>query len=345
MDKLLGIPKAQADSLREVYTAVLLILLLLVLGTLGYEVIEGWSFLDSVYMTVITLTTVGYREIHELSTTGQIFTMLLVMAGVGNAFYCFTVIARSVIQGELGRYRSLRKMQKRISTMNNHTIVCGFGRLARIVVSELVEAKQDVVVLELDPAVLPEIESCGAPYVEGSAYEDEVLREAGIERAKTLLALLPEDSDNVYVSLCARDLNPNLNILARSEGAGESKLRRAGANQVLAPYQLSGARIVQQIIRPNVSDFLEVAAGTHGGKLVLEEVRVPENSPLNGRTLEESELRKKTGAIIAAFIDVKGQMLFNPGGTSIIEPGSTMIVLGVPGSVDSLSSLLAGPQR
>ncbi len=314
---------------------------LLAIGTAGYMILEGWGLLDSFFMVLTTVTTVGFGEVHPLTPAGRVFTCALVIAGVGVGTYSFYSIGRSIVEGELRRQRSLKKMQKEISSYHDHTIVCGFGRLARIVVRELVAARKSVVVIEHNPERVPEIEHIGAPYVIGSAYEDEVLKLANIGAAKNLLALLPRDADNVYITLCARDLNPSLHIVARTEeDRGEKKLRRAGADQVLAPYRVSGTRAAQRLIRPNVSDFLEVTSGKDGAQLVLEEVEVPVDSPLAGQSLEKSGLRGKTGAIIAAIIGDDGQMTFNPDGKSVVQPGTTLIVLGKPGSVNVLSDLL-----
>lgn len=328
-------------NIREFYLTAGLVVTVICLGTLGYCVFEGWDVFDAFYMTIITLSTVGYSEAHPLSHSGRVFTIVLILTGVGVAYYSFTVIARMILQGEFKRYRELSRMQKKIGNFRRHTIVCGYGRLAHIVVRELMEGGHHVVVIEHDPDAIKELELLGVPFVEGSAYEDNTLVAAGIEHAKNLLSLLPQDSDNVYVTLCARDLNKNLEIVARAESeSGENKILRAGANKIVAPYRVSANRVVQQLIRPYVSDFLEIAAGKTATQLVLEEVEVPKDSPLGGKTFEETDVRNKTGAFIAAVIDQNGKMLFNPGRESTITPGSTMIVLGDQNSVDRLSRLL-----
>lgn len=326
---------------RSARIGVLLGFIILGVGTLGFWCIEGWSLGDSLYMTVITLSTVGFSEVHPLSASGRAFTVVLILAGVSGASYFLTTMVGLVVEGEFQRLRGMRKMQQRIHRLSNHIIICGCGRLGRIVIKELLDAGQPVVVVENSVEAVQWLERVGVPYIQGSAYEDETLAAAGIERAKTLLALLPKDVDNVYATLCARTLNPKLEIVARTEEEnGETKLLRAGANQVLAPYRVTGGRIVQRLIRPNVADFLEFAVGKSGTSVAIEEVVVPANSSLAGKTLEESELRNRAGVVIAAFISRAGETIFNPGAKSVIEPESTLIVLGEREALAKLSALL-----
>ncbi len=310
------------------------------LGTSGYMVLEGWTFLDAVYMTTTTLTTVGYGEVKPLSIPGKVFTCTLILLGVATATYSFSKIIALVVEGELGKKRLKKRMEKELLELKDHVIVCGYGRLGKIVTKEIVEAKQKVVVIDTGDHPQISIEELGMTFIQGSAYDDDTLKLAGVQNAKVLLTMLPSDAENVYVTLCARDLNPYLKIIARTEDdGGESRLKRAGASQVVAPYRLSGNKIVQQIIRPYVSDFLELAGGTKKN-LFIEEVVVPMGSKLAGKTLEESELRAKTGAIIAAFISSSGTMTFNPTGKDIIEAGSTMIVFGEHQSLSKITEVL-----
>lgn len=318
-----------------------LALSVIVFGTLGYLLIEDWTLLDSFYMTVITVSTVGFMEVAPLSPAGRLFTALLIIAGVGVAAYTFTTMVRLIIGGELSHIRGINKMRKEIGKLDDHIIVCGFGLLGSIVVRELVEAGQRIVVIDQDPDRISELKDSGIPFVQGVAYEDDVLKAARISTAKTLISLLPKDADSVYVTLCARELNPSLNIIARTEDeGGENRLRRAGAHQVLAPYRVAGSRIVQQLIRPHVSDFLQLAVGPVGPKLVIEEIIVPPESKLRGKTLEESALRQKSGAVVAAVVEADGTTTLSPGGDAIITPGSTLIIFGERGSLEKLSELL-----
>lgn len=300
--------------------------------------IEGWSLIDSFYMCVITLSTVGYGEVHQLSNEGKIFTSVLIFGDIIVAAYAFSAIASSIVEGELRKIRGFHKMQKFIGKLKNHTIVCGYGRLASIVVKELIENKKPLVIIESDTSKIPQLESLGIPYVEGDADDEDTLKAAGIEKASTLLSLVAKESDNVFITLTARDLNPKLSIIARSEGSSnEAKLKRAGANHVISPYNVSGSQIVQQMLRPNVSTFLKIASGTSHDQLVLEEILVPKDSNLVGKTLEETNLRQKTGAIIAGIICHDGEMNFNPNAKSPIEEGSTLIALGTEESMKKLN--------
>lgn len=320
---------------------ILPVALVITLGTYGYHIIEGWSIADSLYMTVTTLTTVGYGEVHPLSEIGRLFTIVLIILGVGTATYSFSKIVGLIVEGEIFKSRQRRLMDNKILNLNQHIIICGYGRLGHVVHKDLLESKQEIVVIEQDDHKISELESNGFYFVKGSAYEDDVLKKAGVQKAKVLLTLLPSDADNVYVTLCARDLNPNIRIVARTEDdGGESRLRRAGANEVIAPYRLSGNKIVQKIIRPYVSDFLEVAGTGSKHNLVIEEVVVPENSKVAGKTLEDSTIRAKTGAIIAAIISNDGKMTFNPTGKDVIEAGDTMIVLGEQDALNKISGVL-----
>ncbi len=310
-------------------------------GTLGYMIIERWTPFEAFYMTVITLATVGYGEVRPLGTAGKAFTVLLILSGVSVVAYTFSAITRLVVEGELKKLTGTRRMEKKIATLSGHIIICGYGRLGRIVVKELVEARQPVVVVESNPQITDELSAMDVLYVQGSAYEDEMLKRAGIQRASRLLTLLPHDADNVYVVLSARELNPKVEIITRTEGeVSEARLRRAGANRVISPYRVAGMNIVQQITRPHVSEFLRFAFKKGETPLVLEELNVPDSSELCGQTLEQCALPARTGAIIAALIDRAGGVTFNPGPRSTIESGSTLVVLGQPGSLDKLSELL-----
>jgi voltage-gated potassium channel len=330
------------SNAEEVRYLIYLVLLLFSIGTMGFVLIEGWSVADAIYMTVVTLSTVGYGEVQPLSPLGRAFTTGLILAGVGVAAYSFTFITRAVVEGEIKRFRGYNKMKKQIDLLQGHTILCGWGRLGKRVGKALLEEGERLVVVENNSETLISLQDTGILCVSGSASEEEVLKAAGIERAKTILAILPADAENVYTILCARELNPDITIIARSEEeTGEKRLIRAGANQVIAPYRVSGFRIAQQLIRPHVSDFLQITTSKSGPRLALEEVVVPEGSSLGGKTLESSRLRQETGVIIAAIIPLGKEMIYNPGRESLITEGSTLIVLGDGESLDKLNNFIA----
>ena len=325
---------------RLIWPAVLVALVIL-FGVLGYQIIEGWNFFDAFYMTMISITTVGFTEVHALSDSGRAFTVVIVLCGVSVATYSFSTIVSLIVEGELTRVRGRKKMRRQIEGYNNHYIVCGYGRLGNIVAHDLLEADESVVVIDPSPPKIIELEFLGIPFIEGNSFDEHVLTQAGVQRAKALVALIPSDADNVYTCLCAREMNPQITIFARAEHeSGLNRLRRAGADQVFFPYRVTGNQMVQRLIRPHVSDFLELTVGTGGQKLALEEVVVPKGSPLSEKTLEETELRSRTGVVIAAFIEPDGNMHFSPGGKSVIKEGSTLIVFGEKQSLQKLSELL-----
>ncbi len=330
-----------AQATRSLAFACLLFLTLVLLGTAGYRIIEGWSVIDSLYMTIITISTVGYGEVRILSTEGRLFSVMLIICGMGVVAYCINVFAQTTIEGQINRLRGMSKMFRRIRDYENHHIVCGYGRLSKYVLPELLEHGHKVVVIDADPMTTIDLEALQIPYIEGNAYDNETLKLAGVERASALLSLLPNDSDNVYVTLSARSLNPKLRIVARTEsGEGEDKLRLAGANTVVAPFRVSGARIVQQLLHPYVNDFLEIATGKSGESLIMERLVIPNDSSIAGMTLEQSELRKKTGVIVAASIGSDGTMNLSPGRDCVLQAGATLIALGTKKSLEQLAELV-----
>jgi voltage-gated potassium channel len=330
-----------AQTSRSLAFAALLFLTLLVTGVAGYRVIEGWPLIDSLYMTVITISTVGYGEVQPLTNAGRLFSALLIISGMGVVAYCINIFAQTMIEGQINRLRGMSKMFRKIRDYENHHIVCGYGRLSKYVLPELIDHGHKVVVIDSDPMSTIELEALQIPYVEGNAYDNETLKVAGVERANALLSLLPNDSDNVYVTLSARSLNPKLRIVARTESSeSEDKLRLAGANTVVAPFRVSGARIVQQLLHPSVNDFLEIATGKGGESLIMERLIIPTGSCVAGLTLEQSEIRKKTGVIVAASIESDGTMNLSPGRDSVLSAGSTLIALGTKKNLEDLAELV-----
>lgn len=328
-------------QIKELVLAIGLLILIMVIGAAGFMIIENWSLLDSLYMSVMTISTVGYGEVYPLSEPGKIFTTVLIGAGMCVAAYAFFTIGRTAIEGELHKYRRLYIMNKKISDLNGHIIICGFGRLARHTYESLANAGKEIVVIDKDPKVIEELERNNILYIEGNADHDQVLIQAGIEKATKLLSLLPSDTDNVYVTLSARALNPMLTIFSRTElPEGENKLLRAGANKVISPYQISGLRLVQSVLHPHISDFLEVAENENGERLVLEKVKIPGNSKLVGSNLEESGIRDKTGLLVAAYIDANGKTTLSPGRDCILGADATIVVFGTNQSLTRLGEIL-----
>ena len=316
------------ESKRKIIYPTLSIFAVIACGTLGYVLIEGWSFLDSLYMTIITLTTVGYKEVHVLSRPGMVFSIILMLSGVGAMFYTLTVVARAVIEGELRDIFGRRKLTKKIENLKNHYIICGYGRMGKIICREMRESGASFIVLETSSEILSSMDKSILSF-QGDATQDDVLKAAGIEKATGLISVLSSDADNLYVVLSARGLNPKLRIVARaSEEGAEKKLVRAGADKVISPYHLGGLRIAHTILKPAVVDFIEFATRSGNIELQMEEITVKGSSHIVDRSLDQCGIRKDLGIIIVAIKRSTGEMRFNPTSTSIIKAGDTLVAMG-----------------
>lgn len=317
--------------------------LLLAIGTGGYWLIEPqYTLFDSLYMTVITLTTVGYGETHELSTPGRIFTILLLLVGVFTLAYATSELVRTVITGELRDLLGKQLMARNLAGMHNHMVVCGYGRMGRLVCHEFSNQGLPFVIVDRRPDLEEVFHMENGIALVGDATSDEVLKQAGVERARALVTVASSDADNLYITLSARLLNAKLFIVARAEEeTAELKLKRAGANRVVSPYVIGGFRVAQAVLRPAVVDFIELATRTEHIDLQIEETRVQAGSRLAGRTLLESQVRQDLGVIIVAIKKSQGQMLFNPPGDAIMEIGDVLISLGRRQQLDQLELLAA----
>jgi voltage-gated potassium channel len=315
-------------ELREkLLLAFLLIFFVISFGTLGYMLIEGWSLLDSLYMTIITLASVGYKEIHDLSTDGKIFTIILIIGGVGTVAYALTAGARIILEGELQDVFGRKRLEKKIKELKDHYIICGYGRMGKIICRELKEKNRKFLVIEKIPVTLSDKEDM--LLIQGDATRDEVLNKAGIEKAKGLVSVLPTDAENLFVVLSARGLNPYLSIVARASDEGsEQKLLRAGADKVVSPYYIGGLRIAHTVLKPAVVDFIEFATKSGNIDLQMEEVGIQEASRLSGLTLDECGIGRELGIIIVAIKKADGGLKFNPTFRSAIHAGDTLIALG-----------------
>ena len=336
--------RGKARSSLQIQLRIALIVLTLVIGggTIGYMVVEGWGFLDSFYMTILTLSTVGFGEVHPLSYTGKFLSILVIVLGVGSAGFALGTAGNLMIEDRIKTALGRRSM-KAIQKLKNHYIICGFGRMGRIICEELTEMKIPFVVLESEDDVLEELERLGVPYMKADATSDEELVEAGIERAAGLVSVVTNDSQNVFIVLTARGLNPKLNIVARSAAEENiKKLVRAGANKVVSPYFLGGHRIAQAIVRPTVLDFLENIIQNKQMDLLLDEKRIDNKSTLVGTTLATSGLRKDFNIIILAIKGVTGTMEFNPHFNTEIKTGDTLVVLGHGPDLERLDKVSSG---
>jgi voltage-gated potassium channel len=330
------------NPVKQLKISLLVLLLLVSLGTAGYMVIESWRFLDAFYMTIITLATVGFQEVYNLSDTGRIFTILLIVFGVTVLGYTVSKLFQIMFEGQFQRFIGRKKLEKTIESMKDHYIICGYGRIGSLICREFSAKPLPFVVVESNPAVLEKLEDDGYPFLRGNATEDDTLLKAGIKRAKGLVAVVTSDTENVYITLTARGLNPNLYILARSgEPGSDIKLKRAGANKVVSPYQIGGSRMAQAILRPNVVDFIEIATSRGHIDLQMEEIFIPERSPFCGQNLLDAGFRRETGAIIVGIKKGSGKMVFNPDSASLIEARDTLIVLGQPSAIMKLENLVS----
>ncbi|MGC8796955.1 potassium channel family protein [Thermodesulfovibrio sp.] len=320
---------------RKFVLILLLIIAVLVFGTAGYMIIEDMKFIDAFYMTVITLATVGFKEVKDLDEPGKIFTIILILNGFGIFTYSLTTGAKIIIEGEIKEVFKKRRMRKKIDGLAQHYIVCGYGRMGSIIVKELKANNMPVVVIEKNKINLPEDEEF--VYVEGDATHDDVLKSAGIEKAKGLITVLPSDAENLYVVLSARELNPDLFIVARAiDKEAESKLKRAGADKVVSPYFIGGLRIAHTILRPTVVDFIEFATRSEHIEIQIEEIKVSSGSGLVGKTIAQSGIGRDIGVIILGIKRADGRMKFNPTSQTLIKEGDTLIVIG---QTDKLSLL------
>ena len=309
-------------------------------GTAGYILVEGWGFLDSLYMTVITLTTVGYREVHDLSDGGVIFTIILLVGGVGVVIFALTKGAQVILDLEYNQIFRRRRVEKAIRGLKDHYIICGYGRMGKIIARELREEGVKFLVIEKRPI---QQEEEGVLILKGDATRDETLHEAGIDRASGLISVLPTDAENLFVVLSARGLNPNLLIVARAiEEGSEQKLLRAGATKVVSPYHIGGLRMAHTVLKPTVVDFLEFATKSGNLELQIEEIQIQEKSELIGLTLEECGIGRDLGVIIVAIKQPTGDTRFNPTFRSTVKPGDTLIALGEQSKLRMVEEMAQG---
>ncbi len=319
------------------------LLVLPAIGVAGYCWIEGWPVLDALYMTVITLSTVGYTEVHPMSSAGRIFTMGLIAGGGVLAAYALTQVAQIVFSGELRSSWVAQKRRRMLAELSQHFIVCGYGRVGRNVVTELQSEQLPFVVIEPQPEKVTAVQESGALAVQGDAAVEGVLRQAGIERARGLVACAKTDADNVFIVLTARSLRPDLIIVARADvEESEAKLRRAGASRVILPYHITGRRMVTMLVRPDVADFLDEVSHTSGLELVLEQIQIAPTSPLAGLALAVAQARHDFDVTVLACKHADGQWNTRPHSETVVQPGCQLIALGTLPNLQKLLALARG---
>jgi voltage-gated potassium channel len=326
--------------LRRFVRAIALLATVLVAGTAGYVLVEGWSFLDSLYMTVITIATVGFREVRPLSDAGRVMTMGLILAGVGALLYSFGTIVEFMVEGHLRAILEGRRMQKRISELSDHYIIVGIGRVGSVVARSLMDEGVPFVVIDSCEECRAAAEEAGWLFVHGDATSEDVLLQAGVERAKGLVAAVDTDADNLFVVLTARMLNPDLFIVARSTSlASERKILGSGADRVITPNVIGGRRMAAMLLRPVVTDYLDVVM--HGDALEyrLDAMRVRPGSELDGKTIGQVRVRDKTGAFVLA-VRAGDAVNPNPGADTRFSAGDEIIALGTREQLAELEKMV-----
>ena len=332
------------DPFRQLRFAALVVVALILLGTIGYMTVERWPFLEALYMTVITISTVGYGLPQPLSPAGTIFTCVLILAGVSTLFaVVFWTIGNAIEAAAADKMQFMfwrKKMEKAIRAIKDHYIICGYGRMGQAIAEELRARKAPYVVVENNPQQLPKLIAEKSLFIEGDATDENVLISAGVERAKGLITVAPSDADNTFIVLTAKGLNPNLFIVARSiKVEDEPKLRRAGADRVMSPYILGGKRMAWAVLRPTVVDFLDSVIGSESLQLEIGEATVTAISEFAGSTIRESGIREKSGATVIGVRTKTGALTSSPSPDIRIQEGDILVVVGTPGQIESLQRM------
>jgi voltage-gated potassium channel len=317
-----------------------------VVGTAGFMLLEDYTFLDAVYMTIITISTVGYGEVRELDSTGHVFVILLIVMGIMVVGYTLTALGRAVVEGSIQRIVGRRRMMREIGSMKGHVIVCGHGRVGRTICEELQAAHVPFVVIDRDPERAEILESKGYRVVLGDATEDEILLAAGVLNARGLITVASRDVDNLYITLSAREMcageNPGLLIISRASDTRElRKIRLAGADQVISPYSIGGVRIAQAVLRPAVYETIDLLTRSGEMELSLEDVTLREGCTLAGKALRDTSIRSEFNLIIIGVKKPNGTVVFNPGPEQVLDVGDELIMLGHREQLDRFVASMA----
>ncbi|MGD9017748.1 MAG: potassium channel protein [Desulfobacterales bacterium] len=329
------------NSTKHLIISILLAAAIMMIGTVGYMLIEGWDFIDALYMTVITISTVGYGEVRTVDFPGRLFTIFLVLIGVGFTLYVAGAVVQFMVEGRMRVILGRRRLNRKIDKLKNHYIVCGYGRIGRVLCNRLRTRISDLVVVDANPDMIPAMEADGVLYISGDASDEQVLTKAGIHKAKGLIAVLGSDTENVFLVLTARQLNPELIITARSsQEASKSKLFAAGADAVESPNEIGALSMAHRIMRPTVTSFLDFAFAQKREDIQMEEIPVGPDSEMANIMLKDSGIRQRFNLILIAIKEPDGTMVFNPSFESIIRPGATVIAVGEVNNLKQLEAIL-----
>ena len=325
----------------KVVLALGLMFSLLIIGTVGYAFLEGYGFIDALYMTVITLGTVGYREVQPLSEAGKLFTIFLIIAGIGTVAYAVTQVVEYLISTIVFRRK---RMERMIAKLSDHVIICGYGRIGEQVAARLKARGVDFLIIEKEEHALEKLDGLGYLYINGNATDDTSLQHARIESASTVVATLPTDADNVYVTLSARNLRPDIRIIARaSDAISATKVKQAGANKVISPYDIGGRYIANAVLRPHVVNFMDVVNSSNEastGSLEIEELEVTPHCNYADKALRDTGIRSELNIIVLAVRKPDGEFEYNPSPDTVLVPGSMLICIGMASKLDRLAKQL-----
>lgn len=325
----------------KIFTAIILLIILLIIGVLGFRIISEYSWIDSFYMTVITVTTVGFGEVQPLDDTAKIFTIFLILTSVVILGYAIKVITEYILSQNNFEELKQKKMQKKIDSFNNHIIICGYGRNGKQAAKKLLAYGKPFVVVEKNKDIIGKFQNDDVPFVLGNANEDEVLFQAGIDRASTLISALPNDADNLFVVLSARQINGKMNIISRaSQETSYKKLKLAGANNVILPDRIGGDHMASLVVVPDLIEFIDNLSIVGQSNINIEEIAVEQLFTTSKiETLRHLDLRKKTGCTVIGYKDTNGEYIVNPEADMQLKPKSKIIVLGRPEQIQKLNSL------
>ena len=337
--------RAYEKRRRKLLYSIFIVALIFLGGTIGYMLIEGWDLLKALFVTAITISTVGYEIPSDISRAGRIFTMFLILSGITGALYGLTNLTAFIVEGEVMEVFKKRRMMKMIASFKDHYVVIGVGRVGRYVVRELVRSNSPVVIIDNNETAIKNLMEeldRDIPYILGDATLETTLSQANLAAAKAMVTTLPEDSQNVLVVLTAKWMNPNLNVVSIArETSNISKLLYAGADNVISPAEIAGTRIATTLLHPGLTGFLDVVSRTEGQAIKMESVEVPADSPMANLTLEKARIPQKTGLIIIS-IRKGNRSIFNPGKETLIEPGDELFVLGHPDKIKKLKTMVTG---